>query len=63
MKKIQLAISPKFNPKIKTFFISNGENKIILARQFISMTRQELETYHTGFLVNLLKKMTKNIKF
>jgi hypothetical protein len=61
MKKIQLAISPKFNPKIKTFFISNGENKIILARQFISMTRQELETYHTGFLVNLLKKMTKNI--
>ena len=61
MKKIQLVLSPKFNPKIKTFFISNGENKIILARQFIPMTREELETYHTAFLVGLLKKKTKNL--
>ena len=61
MKKIQLVLSPKFNPKIKTFFISNGENKIILARQFIPMTREELETYHTAFLVGLLKKKTKKI--
>ena len=61
MKKIQLVLSPKFNPKIKTFFISNGDNKIILARQFIPMTREELETYHTAFLVGLLKKKTKNL--
>ena len=61
MKKIQLVLSPKFNPKIKTFFISNGDNKIILARQFIPMTREELETYHTAFLVGLLKKKTKKI--
>ena len=61
MKKIQLVLSPKFNPKIKTFFISNGENKIILARQFIPLTREELETYHTAFLVGLLKKKTKKI--
>lgn len=53
MKKINLVISPKFNSKIKSLLISDGTSKIILARQFISMTKIELQSYHSRFILHL----------
>lgn len=61
MKKIQLSISPKFSHKIKSFLISNGTSKIILARQFVKMTRQEVQALHSAFIVNLSAAKEENI--
>lgn len=55
-------ISPTFNPKIKSFIISDGESKIILARQFMSISKQQLQSMHTQFLVEIFTKSKQSNK-
>lgn len=60
MNKLKELISPKFNPKVKSFIISDGESKMLLARQFIQLTIQELHHLHTQFLIHILSTQQDN---
>ena len=53
MKKINTIISPKYTSKIKSFLISDGVSKIILARQFIPISKIELMSFHSRLILHL----------
>lgn len=53
MKKINTIISPKYTSKIKSFLISDGISKIILARQFIPISKIELMSLHSRLILHL----------
>lgn len=56
MNNINLLLAPKFLPKIKSILISDGVAKLILARQFIPITKLELNAYHSRFILHIATK-------